>query len=73
MYAENLVLVVYSEKKAVLDHRDRQAEVRFAKLISKYYYRKIGVLQASVAILENRSVGYLATFPQLQRLYKVKY
>jgi hypothetical protein len=72
MCAENLVLVGYNEKKTVLDLLDSQAEVRFFQLISKYYYGRIGVPQASVAILEVRSVGYLTTFPQLQRLYKVK-
>lgn len=73
MCAENLVLVGYSEKKTVLDLLDSQAEVRVVQLISKYYYGRIGFPQAySVAILEDRSVGYLATFPQLQRLHKVK-
>jgi 5-keto 4-deoxyuronate isomerase len=71
MCAENLLLVVYSEKKTVLDLLERQ-EVRVVQLISKYYYGRIGVPQAFVAILEDISVGYLAMFPQLQRLYKVK-
>lgn len=72
MCAENLVFVVYSEKKTVLDLLDRQAEVRFVQFISEYYYGRIGVPQASVGILRDISVGYLANFPQLQRLYKVK-
>jgi hypothetical protein len=70
MCAKNLVLVVYSEKKTVLDLLDRQAEVRAVQLISKYFYGRIGVLQDSVAILGRyiRRVLNLATFPQLRGL-----
>jgi hypothetical protein len=63
--------VVYSEKKAVLDTLVRQASVRAVHIISNCYYGRTGFPEAPVAILEDRSVAYLAKFCKLQRFYRV--